>query len=209
MKAAPPRGPVVLWDADGVLQRTPGGQESIRPAVEGLVEDVDGFLVEALEAERPALRGEVRWLDVLPDLLERWGLADSFDRLVQAWLSIEPVPGARELVPPLRAGGVSCFLATNQDEHRGRFMRDRLGYPDLLDGSFYSYEMGLAKPDPEYFVSILGSVGATAEHALFIDDNRANVVAARTVGLHAEVWSYREPVSVLRDHLARHGLPVG
>jgi putative hydrolase of the HAD superfamily len=200
---------VVLWDADGVLQRTPEGQESIRPAVEGRVGDVDGFLVEALEAERPALRGEVRWLDVLPPLLDRWGLADAFDDLVRAWLSIEPVPGPRELVAPLRAGGVSCFLATNQDEHRGRFMRERLGYPDLLDGSFYSYEMGLAKPDPDYFRSILASLGVAAEDVLFLDDNRANVVSARSVGLRGEVWSYREPVSALRDHLARHGLPAG
>ena len=31
----------VLWDADGVLQRVPGGwEESMRPALEGRVDDI-------------------------------------------------------------------------------------------------------------------------------------------------------------------------
>ena len=49
----------VLWDADGVLQTVPRGWEhTMRPVVEGHVEDVDRFLVEAFEAEAPSLRGE-------------------------------------------------------------------------------------------------------------------------------------------------------
>jgi putative hydrolase of the HAD superfamily len=67
---------VVLWDADGVLQRVPGGgEESMRPAVQDRLHDVDAFLAEALREERPALTGEARWVEVLAQLLERWGSA--------------------------------------------------------------------------------------------------------------------------------------
>ena len=79
----------VLWDADGVLQRVPdGGEESMLPAVEARVEDLDGFLAETALEERPALRGEARWLDLLPGLLRAGasrGQAPS--------ASVTPLPG--------------------------------------------------------------------------------------------------------------------
>ena len=57
----------VLWDADGVLQHLPAGWEaSMRPVVGHLVDDVEGFLAEAFAAERPALTGDARWVEVLP-----------------------------------------------------------------------------------------------------------------------------------------------
>ena len=199
----------VLWDADGVLQRVPGGwEESMRPALEGRVDDVERFLLQAVAAERPALAGDVRWLDVLPDLLAQWGIAEAYDDVVGIWLSIEEVPGPRELVRDLRAAGVRCYLATNQDERRARHMREHLGYDDLLDGAFFSYDLRVAKPEPAYFSSILERLDLPAPEVLFVDDNAANVDAARSVGLAAEVWSYREELGSLRRHLARHGVPV-
>jgi putative hydrolase of the HAD superfamily len=201
---------VVLWDADGVLQRVPGGgEESMRPAVQDRLHDVDAFLAEALREERPALTGEARWVEVLAQLPERWGIGDSYEDVLSVWLTIEPVPGTRDLVQELRADGVRCYLATNQDETRGRFMHDRLGYGDLLDGAFYSYELGLAKPDPVYFGTVVHRLRLAPEEALLVDDNALNVKSARHVGLRAEVWSYQEGLDVLRTRLAGHGLPVG
>lgn len=200
---------VVLWDADGVLQRVPAGwEESMRPAIEGRVEDVDGFLSRAFWEERPALRGEVRWLDVLPGLLEEWGIGDSYDAVLRVWLTIEPVPAARELVTVLRRRGVPGYLASNQDRHRAGHMHAELGYPALLDGEFYSCDLGVAKPDAGYFTAVLDRLGLAPAQVLLVDDNAGNVEAARTVGLAAECWSYREDQAVLRGHLRRHGLPA-
>lgn len=199
----------LLLDADGVLQRVPHGwEESMRPALEGRVDDVDGFLAEASAAERPALTGTVRWLDVLPGLLSRWGIPEAYDDLVRIWLSIEPVPGVREIVEALRGKGIRCCLATNQDVTRGELMHESLGYGDLLDETFYSYDLGVAKPDPAYFTTILELLGTDAQDVLFVDDNLRNVETARSVGLGAEQWLHTEGLDVLRDHLARHGLPA-
>jgi putative hydrolase of the HAD superfamily len=199
----------VLWDADGVLQHLPAGWEaSMRPVVGHLVDDVDGFLAEAFEAERPALTGRARWVEVLRVLLERWGLADSYDDALRVWLTIEPVVETQDVVRSLRGHGIRCCLATNQDEHRGRHMQETFGYADLFDATFYSYELGVAKPDPGYFTAVLDRLDEPADRVLFVDDNRANVEAARTVGLLAEQWHVDEGQPALRDHLARHGLPV-
>ena len=198
----------VLWDADGVLQDLPAGWEaSMRPALGHLVEDVEGFLDEAFAAERPALTGEVRWVEVLSDLLGRWGIPEAYDDALRVWLTIEPVEGAQALVRTLRAAGVRCYLTTNQDEHRGRYMHETFGYGDLFDDAFYSYELRLAKPDPAYFTTVLERVGLPASEVLFVDDNQGNVDAARSVGLRAERWHVGDGVDALTAHLAAHGLP--
>lgn len=199
----------VLWDADGVLQHLPAGWEaSMRPAVGHLVDDVEGFLAAAFAAERPCLTGDARWVEVLPRLLEEWGIPEAFDRALQVWLTIEPVAPVRSLVTKVRGQGVRCYLVTNQDEHRGRFMQRELGYDDLLDGAFYSYELRAAKPDPAFFRAVLDRVDLPPEAVLFVDDNEASVDSARALGMRAETWHVDQGVDVLRDHLARHGLDV-
>jgi putative hydrolase of the HAD superfamily len=199
----------LLLDADGVLQRVPHErEESMRPALEGRLADVDGFLAEAYVAERPALTGEARWLDVLPGLLERWGIPEAYDDVVRTWLEIEEVPGVRDLVRALRATGLRCCLATNQDVSRGEYMHEALGYGDLLDEAFYSYALGVAKPDPAYFSAVLQRLDAAPGETLFVDDNPDNVASARSVGLHAEHWVHTDGLDALRERLARHGLPV-
>lgn len=178
----------------------------MRPAVERLVPDVEAFLAEAVREERAALTGEANWLALLPALLERWGIADAYDAVVATWLSIEPLPATRDLLGVVRAHGVPCYLASNQARQRAEVMRDELGYGDLVDEMFLSYELGVAKPDPAYFQRILDTLGTPAGDLLFLDDSAANVESARTLGLRAEVWSYHEDLEVLRGHLTRHGV---
>lgn len=197
----------VLWDADGVLQRVPSGwEESMRPAMEGRVEDIEGFLAEAFWEERPALTGEVAWTDILPDFLARWGIADALDDVVRSWLTIEEVAGTHDVVRALRRGGVHCALASNQDVRRAAVMHQQFDYGALLDEEFYSCELGVAKPEPAYFTTILDRLEVPPGSVLFVDDNPGNVEAARSVGLAGEVWSYAEPLEVLHAHLERHGL---
>lgn len=180
----------------------------MRPVVEGHVTDLDGFLTEAFEMERPALLGEASWLEILPDLLERWGVPHLYDRALEVWLTIVPQHEVRALVSTLRSAGVGCYLATNQTAHRGRYMADHLGYDSLLDGAFWSYELGLAKPDPAYFTTVVDRLGLAAAEVLLVDDSARNVEAAGAAGLAAELWHVDRGLPVLRDVLSRHGLPV-
>ena len=197
---------VVLWDADGVLQTVPRGWEhTMRPVVEGHVEDVERFLVEAFEAEAPSLRGEVPWTVQLAALLERWGVPELHQPALDAWFTILPVPEAWDLVRRVRARAVPCHLASNQDRTRAEHMTHQVGYADLLDGCFYSCELGVAKPQPEFFGRILGELGVAAEQTLFVDDNPVNVDAARSLGLRALCWNDREDVGLLQHWLVEQG----
>jgi putative hydrolase of the HAD superfamily len=88
-------------------------------------------------------------------------------------------------------------------------MHEDLGYGQLLDGAFYSYELGVAKPDPAYFTTILDRLDVPGGQVLFVDDRLDNVESARSIGLRAEVWSYVDGLDVLRGHLKQHDLPGG
>ncbi len=200
------RPAAVLWDADGVLQTVPRGWEhTMRPVVEGHVDDVEAFLVEAFEAEAPSLRGEVPWTEQLAALLARWGVPELRQPALDAWFTILPVAETWDLVRRVRAGGVPCHLASNQDRTRAEHMSTEIGYDGLLDGCFYSWALGVAKPQAEYFRRILDQLGHAPHEVLFVDDNPVNVARATSLGMRALCWNDREDVDLLQAWLVEQG----
>ncbi|MGK5555238.1 HAD-IA family hydrolase [Actinomadura kijaniata] len=58
----------------------------------------------------------------------------------------------------------------------------------------YSCRIGVAKPDPRAYLICAERLGAAPADIVFFDDNAANVVAARAVGMRAEVFTSPEGV---------------
>lgn len=194
----------MLWDADGVLQETPGGWVAhFRPLLGDRVEE---FLEDAWDVERPTLSGDGSWLELLPTVLERWDLTENLDDVLAIWLLMEAAPDTFALLEAVRSSGVRCYLATNQDSHRGAHMHRQFDYGRRFDGCYYSHALGVAKPAPEFFGRILADLGLEPGGVLFVDDNEANVRTAREVGLLAEQWSIGDGIEGLQKRLARHGV---
>lgn len=195
----------VLFDADGVLQDLPGGWYV---AMEPFLGDrVREFLHETWDDELPMLVGQGDYLPVLAEALARYGVTAPAEEIFAAvWHDLVVIDETVALVHELRRAGYGVHLGTNQELHRGTHMRTALGYDDLFDVSCYSYELGAAKPDPEFFVRAADRIGSEPAAILFIDDNLANVESARDVGLAAEHWVFTDGHDVLLDHLARHGV---
>lgn len=174
---------VLLWDCDGVLQH---GRFDWRARLDGQVGD--GFADRVFEAELPALRGERPLRDVLEELLhvvgeERDHVPVTVEDLLDIWEQFDLDPEAVAVLTAVRDLGVRCLLATNQQDHRVRHMREVRGYDDLVDGSYYSSEVGAMKPDPAFFAHILDDLDLPAERVGFVDDLPVNVEAARSVGI--------------------------
>lgn len=68
------------------------------------------------------------------------------------------------------------------DVVRPYFERDGLVLEDYFDKLYLSYQMKMAKPDPEIFKSLLSDSGIKAEETLFIDDSPANIATAANLG---------------------------
>lgn len=63
------------------------------------------------------------------------------------------------------------------------------GWLDRFDALTYSCRIGVAKPDPRAYEICAGRLGIAPADALFFDDKEENVVAAREVGMRAEVFT--------------------
>ena len=175
---------VLLWDCDGVLQH---GRFDWRSRLDRSVGP--GFAHRVFEAELPALRGERPLREVLEDLLERESAAGhtpvTVEDLLDIWEQFDLDPEAVAVLTAVRDSGVPCLLATNQQDHRVRFMREAHDYDDLVDGSYYSSEVGAMKPDRAFFEHILADLDLPPERVGFVDDLAVNVAAARAVGIRA------------------------
>lgn len=195
----------VLFDADGVIQRPTidwwSRLTSFAPVGQG-----EAFIADLMAAEKPALVGKGDFRDAVAEVLRRWQLDLPPEDALEPWNWFAAEPAVVELIQALRADGIGCHLATNQQAYRRAIMQDERGYGEWFDQSFYSCDLGLAKPDPAYFRAILGSIDVPASSVLFIDDNESNVAGALSVGLQAEVYDLSSGVDALIGLLRRYEL---
>lgn len=192
---------LVLWDADGVLQHPRSGWRDRLSAMGGA-----GFDLACFAAEQAPLRGEGDFAEAIAELVAERGLDVDPAEVAGIWRGIDLDPEALELVAEVRASGVRSVLATNQQAYRWTHMRDELGHPDRFDALYVSCELGVTKPDPDYFRAILRAEQVEPGEALFIDDAPHNVESAAGLGLNAVRHDPADGAAGLRRILRDHGL---
>ena len=195
----------VLLDADGVLQDLPGGWYA---AMEPYLGDkAREFLHQTWKDELPMLAGSGDYMPVLAATLQDYGVVTPVAEVYDAvWKNIVIIEESFGIVRALKRNGYGVHLGTNQECYRGGHMRTALGYDGLFDVSCYSYDLGVAKPDPAFFTQAANRIGADIRTILFIDDNPRNVEGARTAGMPAEQWDFTQGHNHLRTLLTKHGV---
>lgn len=96
-----------------------------------------------------------------------------------------PVPGTAALVEALDARGVPLFAITNFGVEFWAQFRPTLPLLDRMRDIVVSGAEKLAKPDAAIFKLAAKRFEHAPEAMLFVDDNRANVEAARSLGWQA------------------------
>ena len=127
---------------------------------------------------RDALRGQL-------------GRATSRSSLDAAWnaLLLEIPPKTLRVLRSLRTQGYRLALLSNTNPIHIDEVRRRLGpfgygeFARCFERIFYSYEMGLRKPDPAIYAAVDRELGITSPaEVLFVDDNAANSASAAKHG---------------------------
>lgn len=196
----------VLFDADGVLQRPTIDWRATLATFAGPGQDPEDFIRDLMVSEQPSIMGKGEFADAIAEVLARSNSTAAVSDVLELWRRFESVPEVIDIIQALRAGGVGCHLATNQQSFRRMIMHEERHYGDWFDQTFYSCDLGVSKPDPEYFRRILDAIGQPADAVLFIDDNHANVAGAASIGIHAAHFDLDLGVPVLRDLLRGYGL---
>ena len=85
------------------------------------------------------------------------------------------------------------FLLSNTDSIHIETFEQKTGisfYSDFyhcFEKVYFSFEMGMRKPDTEIYLSILNKHELQPKRTLFIDDKKENTDAAQSLGIH--VWN--------------------
>jgi FMN phosphatase YigB (HAD superfamily) len=64
-----------------------------------------------------------------------------------------------------------------------------------VDRIFFSYELGLAKPDPNVFITVSGLINFEFDKILFIDDFEKNISAANDLGMNT--IHFKDPAFII------------
>lgn len=104
------------------------------------------------------------------------------------------------------------ILLTNTDEiHISRFEHN-VGisffsdFYQCFEKVYYSYEMGMRKPDPAIFSYILNKHDLSPKRTLFVDDKKVNTDAAASLGIH--VWNLQVGEEDVVDLFQKKELPL-
>jgi FMN phosphatase YigB (HAD superfamily) len=99
-----------------------------------------------------------------------------------------------ELLQDLRKTGYKLYLLSNTNIFHYTYiqkeMKEKFGInhlDELFDASFYSFKMGMRKPDAEIYHKVLADINMPGANMVFIDDNADNIrgaIAAGLPGLH-------------------------
>ena len=125
-----------------------------------------------------------------------------------AWWPRSLHPDAGALLAALAPRYRLASLSNTNELHWHRFARD-WDLPAMFHHNFPSFMVGKLKPDAEYFEHVLDALGIAAARALFVDDNRINVEAARAVGLHARQVPRFEALAPTLAELGIHASAPG
>jgi 2-haloacid dehalogenase len=117
-----------------------------------------------------------------------------------------PIDDAVLVLVELRRAGLELHALTNWSAETFWVARERFEFLTWFRSIPVSAEIGLVKPDPRIFGLLLERIGCTAGGCLYIDDNPANVAAARALGF--DVIHFQDGRR-LRAEMAARGLAAG
>lgn len=118
---------------------------------------------------------------------DRIGLDWKYEDWIEAWMEIYAInQRGFKLFLNLKDKGFQVYLLSNLAEYNKDAIQMKFdNFFTLSDGNFFSYKLGLLKPDPEIYLNVCKQIGISPEQSVFIDDLPENIEGAKKVGMQA------------------------
>ena len=97
----------------------------------------------------------------------------------------------------------SIHIETFEQENGASFYSD---FYQCFEKVYFSFEMGMRKPDPAIFTTIMNKYDLSPKRTLFVDDKKVNTDAAASLGLH--VWNLEVGKEDVVDLFNQKHLPL-
>jgi putative hydrolase of the HAD superfamily len=175
-------GVVFEWDPDAILEgyyADPGARGPMKAA---LFQHPDWLRMD---------RGDLSEAEVLARLEQRTGLpnAELVGLFEAIRASLRPKADTLALLEHLVRREVPLYCLSNMSATTFTHLRERHAFFSMFKGIVISGQINLMKPEPEIFEHVLREYALVRDQTIFVDDHPANIEAARTLGLHAVLFS--------------------
>lgn len=180
---------IVLMDVDGIVIHREGYFSERFAKRQGIpLEKVTPFFKGEFQL---CLTGKADLKQEISKYLADWGWNQSLEELLDYWFSGESQKDEKVLglVDRLRKDGNEFYLVSDNEKYRVRYLREVVGLEKLINGSFYSCEIGFKKSTKEFFTAILEKLNLNAEDVLYWDDDGKNVAIAKELGIDGRLFS--------------------
>lgn len=133
-------------------------------------------------------RGEISDPEFAARICDQLDIALSYPQFTAGWQAVFVGirPETLAIMNKLRAKGERVVILSNTNQLHFEFWPTQ--YPEVqqaADHVYMSQDMGMRKPEARIYQSVLEHEGYTADQAVFFDDNRANIDAARALGIES------------------------
>ena len=145
----------------------------------------DEFMKELQSDQRLLETGKMTIHQFFSRLKGKIGLKMDFEQFEDAWCSMfsineDVVQFAEELSRKYKV-----YLLSNTNETHINHLFKEFPVFDFISGTALSHELGVLKPNPEFFRKALERLDIEAEESVFIDDSEENVKSANEFGITA------------------------
>ncbi|ELU49514.1 HAD family hydrolase [Vibrio campbellii] len=100
--------------------------------------------------------------------------------------------GSVDLLKRIKSAGYRVFALTDNVVEIVEYLKATYDFWPLFEGTTVSAELGLLKPQPEIYQSLLETHQLLAKETVFLDDMPYNVEGARKVGIEAIQFKHAE-----------------
>lgn len=87
-------------------------------------------------------------------------------------------------VKQLKENGYKVYLLSNYGKVGFLYAKENFKFFQYIDGGVISYEVKHIKPEPEIYNILINKYNFNPQEAVFLDDNPANLEAAKAFGFH-------------------------
>ena len=173
------------WEHFGsrIGQLTGASQDLLQATLRGLAQDYESGVVSDAEFHQAVCRG--------------LGKQVPLQEFASAWNSIfSPDPILPDDVLRRLAATIDLWVISNTNGIHFEYVLKNYPCLQYFRGFVLSHEVGALKPDRKIFSEALSRAGVQPREALFVDDQMANVAAAREIGIDAFQFLSREQFTI-------------
>lgn len=123
--------------------------------------------------------------------LTEWGWQGTVDDFLNDWFVSEGKPDESVLqaVKKYRESGIKCYLVSEQEKYRARYIDEVMKFKDYFDGTFYTCDIGKTKSEKEFYEIVLSRLNLKPEEVQYVDDDPENLQVAKSAGIETKLFT--------------------